>query len=329
MPRKAFPVLAFLLLVSVVSPAQSVVANIPLSGVPSGVAVSPLNNKIYAAVRDPSTGAPALAVIDGRTNAQVATVPLPAAFLVAVNIHTRRVYVAGCNFFQQFPAACTLSVIDGESNNLLTAIPVSSGAFIGVQGLAVNSATDRVYVSDADNSLIDVIDGRTNAIVNSISLDGQQPLGLAVDFVRNRVVAAINGPLIAVIDGRHNVVLQRIFVGADNANVAVNPVLKRAYVTNETFGPPSTLGVVDLEHFTVVANVPVGSNAFGVAADFASATVFVTDIFGQTIFVIDGRTNQVVANVAVFGRFIDVNPIRGLAYASDDFTQTIHVISER
>src|SRR5215472_16095193 len=275
MPRNAFPVLAFVLLVSVVAPAQSVVANIPVSGPPSGVAVSPLNNKIYAAVHDSFTGAQALAVIDGRTNTQVATVPLPAAFLVAVNIRTRRVYAAGCNFFQQFPAVCTLSVVDGESNELLTTIPISSGAFIGVQGLAVNPITGRIYVSDADNSLIDVINGSTNSIEASISLGGQQPLGLAVDFVRDRVVVAINGPLMAVIDGRDNVILQRIFVGASNANVAVNPVLKRAYVTNETFGPPSTLGVVDLENFTVVTNVLVGSNAFGVTADPVSATVFV------------------------------------------------------
>lgn len=300
-----------------------------MSGIPSGVAVSPLNDKIYAAVRDPFTGEPGLAVIDGRTNSQVATVPLPAAFLVAVNILTRRVYVAGCNFFQQFPAVCTLSVVDGESDKLLTTIPISSGAFIGVQGLAVNPITGRIYVSDADNSLIDVINGRTNTIEASISLGGQQPLGLAVDFVKNRVVVAINGPLIAVIDGRNNVILRRILVGADNANVAVNPVLHRAYVTNETFGPPSTLGVVDLEDFTVVTNVLVGDNAFGVAADPISATVFVTDILGSTIFVIDGRTNQVRASVPVFSRFIDVNPIRRLAYASDDSLETIHVISER
>ncbi len=327
MPRKAFTLLASILLVALSAPAQKVVATIFLSAAPSGVAVSPLNDKIYVAVRDFFTGEQALAVIDGRTNLQVATVPLPAAFLAAVNIHTRRVYVAGCNFFQ-FPAACTLSVVDGDSNKLLTTIPISSGAFIGVQGLAVNPITGRIYVSDADNSLIDVINGDTNTIETSISLGGQQPLGLAVDFVRNRVVVAINGPLIGVIDGRDNVILQRVFVGAENANVAVNPVIKPAYVTNETFAP-STLGVVNIEDFTVVTNVTVGNNPFGVAADPVSGIVFVTNLNDQTISVINGRKNLVVATVPVFGRFVDVNPIRGLAYVSDDFSQTIHVISKR
>jgi len=327
MARKALTVLIAVLLTALSASAQRVVASIPLSATPFGVAVNPFKNRIYAATVDSSTSKHALAVIDGRSNTQVATVPLPAATLVAVNVVTHRVYVAGCSF-PQAPVACSLSVVNGDDNELLTTIPISSGAAIGLQGLAVNPITDRIYVSDADALKIDVIDGKTNTITTSISLGGQQPLGLAVDFVHNRLVAVINGPLIAVIDGRNNAILQRVMVGASNANVAVNPVTERAYVTNEDFAP-STLGVVDIEHFTVVTNVPVGNNPFGVAVDEFSRIVFVTNLNDQTVSVINGRRNRVVATVHVFGRYVDVNQIRRLAYVSDDFSQTIHVISER
>jgi YVTN family beta-propeller protein len=324
MLRKALPVLTLLVLFAASAAAQRVVADIPVSSTPFGVAVNPLNDTIYAALVNFSTGAAGLAVIDGRSNFQVKTVSLPAASLVAVNIVTARVYVAGCNFTQA-PVACTVSVVDGHRNQLLTTIPISGNAGIGLQGLAVNPVTNRIYVSDADGLKIDVIEGKTNQVTASISLGGQQPLGLAVDFVRNRVVAVINGPLIAVIDGSDNQILQRVEVGAENANVALNPQIDRAYVTNGV----SAVGVADLGPFPLVFNVLVGNNPFGVAVDLISDKVFVTNLNDQTISVINGRTNRVAATVPVFGRFVDVNPVRGLAYASDDFSQTIHVISER
>jgi YVTN family beta-propeller protein len=324
MPRKALPVLSIVVLLALSAAAQRVVANIPVSATPFGVAVNPLNDKIYAALFDFSSGTGALAVIDGESNSQVKTIPLPAASLVAVNLVTGRIYVAGCNFAQS-PVVCTVSVVDGHTNMLLTTIPISSNAGIGLQGLAVNPITNRVYVSDADGLKIDVIDGKTNKVTASISLGGQQPLGLAVDFVRNHVVAVINGPLIAVIDGQDNAILQRIRVGAENANVALNPAIDRAFVTNGI----SAVGVADIGPFPLVFNVPVGNNPFDVAVDLISERVFVTNLNDQTISVINGRTNRVAATVPVFGRFVDVNPVRSLAYASDDFSQTIHVISER
>jgi len=318
-------VLAFLL-VAVSASAQTVVANIPLSANPLGVAVNPLSDRIYVAAQDFSTGTFELAVVDGSTNSQLTTVPLSTARQVAVNLVTRRVYVAGCDFAQSI---CNVSVVDGNNNKLLTTIPINHNPGIGLQGLAVNPVTNRIYVSDADNLLVDVIDGGTNQIMGSISLGGQQPLGLAVDFVRNRLVAVINGPLIAVIDGRDNSILQRVFVGGENFNVAVNPVLGRAYVTNNEFAPFATLGVVNIDDFSVVTNITVGNDPFGVAADVVSGVVFVTNSFDQTISVIDGRKNQVVETVPASGQYIDVNPIRGLAYAGDNFLPTLHVISER
>ncbi len=102
---------------------------------------------------------------------------------------------------------------------------------------------------------------------------------------------------------------------------------ERAYVTSETF-MATPISVVDTEDLRLVASVRVGNNPFGVAADLLSGVVFVTNLTDHTISVINGKTNRVVKTVPVFGRFIDVNPATGLAYASDDVSLAIHVISE-
>ena len=175
---------------------------------------------------------------------------------------------------------------------------------------------------------MDVIDGASNTIIDKISLGGSQPLGLAVDPVKNVLFVTINGPEVAVINGHSDTLEKRITVGGENANAADDPLTHRLYVTNEIFGP-STLGVVNTTDFQVVTNIPVGNTPFDVAVDQSSDLVFVTNIGDSTISVINGATNQNVATIQVFGRFIAANPNTHRVYASNDTTETIQVIAER
>lgn len=310
-------------LVTVPSSGQSVIANIPVSGTPFGVAADPINNHVYAAI-NPSS----VAVIDGATNSLLKTVPLPfGASRVAINLETRRVYIAGCDFAHS-PLICGLSVLDASDNEVIGSTMISSQEGIGIQGLAVNDKTNRIYVSDANNELIDVIDGESNTVIANISLGGQQPLGLAIDPHVNRLFAVINGNEITAINTHTNAILKRITVGHENANDAVNPFTHRCYVTDEIFAP-SDVGVVNTRHLQVITNIPAGNTPFDVAVDVRSNRVFVTNIGDATISVIDGESEKNVATVHVFGRFIAANPITHHVYASDDLSGVIHVISEQ
>jgi YVTN family beta-propeller protein len=306
------------------SAAQSVVADIAVSGIPYGVAVNPDNNRVYIPMTT-STGY-AVAVIDGKTNTVADTVTLSTgAFLDAVNLANGRVYIAGCTYSFP-PVTCGVSVLDGATDKVIATIPINAANGIGLQGIAVNPVTNRIYVSDASNLVIDVIDGNSNTIIASISLGGQQTLGLAFDYGTNELLAAINGNQIAIIAGWNNSV-HRVKLGTYNANAAVNPLTSRAYFTNETFAP-STLGVVDVRTGQVLANIPVGNNPFAVCVDLYSNLVFVTDKGDQTVAVVDGKTNTKVASVSVSGNFIDVNPVTRLVYTSDLSSDVVHVISE-
>jgi YVTN family beta-propeller protein len=303
-------------------PAQSVIASIPVNGSPEGVAVDPVSNRVYAAIFPTS-----VAVIDGATNSLLETVSLPfGAFRVAVDSSRKRVYIAGCDF-SQVPLICGLSVLDESTNTVVGSTQISANGGIGVEGLAVNPETNRIYVSDADNFEVDVIDAESVTIIANISFGRQEPLGLAIDPHPDRVFATINGDQVGVINVDSNRIIKRILVGQENANTAVNPATHRGYVTNENFAP-STLGVIDTRDFQFITNIPVGNTPFDVAVDASSDLVFVTNIGDSTISIVNGANNKNVGTIQVFGRFIATNPITHRVYASDDQTGTVHVISE-
>lgn len=307
------------------SHAQTLVTDIPVAGTPSGVAVDPASNRIYVSLGT-STG-DSVAVIDGTTNTVIDTISVPQAFVIATNPTNGRVYTAGCDFGQT-PVSCGVTVIDGRTDTIITTLPINTPSpSIGLQGIAVNPATNRIYVADDNNFKVHVINGSTNTFEAHIGINRQQFLGMAADPNTNQILAAVDGNEMAIIDGSTNTIT-RIQVGNFNANVAVNPSTSRAYVTNETFAP-STVGVVNLHTLKVVANVPTGNNPFGVCVDPYSGLVFVTNKGDNTVAVVDGKTNVKTGSVTVPSAFIDVNPRTKLVYTSDNAgANVVHLISE-
>ena len=127
-------------------------------------------------------------MIDEVTNSVIDDVPLSTGALVDVNITTGRVYVAGCTYTQS-KVTCGVSVLDSATDKVMATIPINVANGIGLEGIAVNPVTNRIYVADATNLQVDVIDGYKSAVLTTISMGGQQPLGLAVDFGTNAIRA--------------------------------------------------------------------------------------------------------------------------------------------
>jgi DNA-binding beta-propeller fold protein YncE len=313
---------------------HSVIAGIPIPGTPLGVAVDSIANRVYVAIRPQFFGGTPkpdrVGVIDGATNKLVKTVPLPfGAFEVAVDSARKRVYIAGCGFNEP-PVTCGLSVLDASNNTIIGSTQISSKPFIGIQGIAVDSKRNRIYVSDADNAEVDVIDGESITIVATISTNGQQPLGLSFDPTADRVFATINGNAVDVIDGQSRHIIKHIIVGDDNANTAFNPFTHRAYVTNENFAPASsTLGVIDTKDLHVITAIPEGNAAFGVTVDALTNVIFVTNINDSTVSIVNGATNKKIQTLNVFGRNIAANSLTHRVYTTDDHVNQVHVISEK
>ena len=80
---------------------------------------------------------------------------------------------------------------------------------------------------------------------------------------------------------------------------------------------------------TVTATIPVGFNPRGVAANPKTNTIYVANVFGNTVSVISGETNTVVATIRVgFRPFaIAANPKPSRAYVANGESNTVSVLA--
>ena len=198
-----------------------------------------------------------LFVIDTATNTVTATLPLPESVSgIAVSPDGRRVYAA--NSKQVF-------VIDASTNKILADIPTGTGPG-GITGIAVNPAGTRVYVtSNWDQSVLKVIDTRSNSVVTTIDFGrGSIPVGVAVHPNGTHIYVAEGGSgSLAVIDAATNTVINDIsLVGPCRFpspwGVAVDPAGSRIYVADQGCSDASGksyIYAIDAATETVLAHV--------------------------------------------------------------------------
>ncbi len=85
----------------------------------------------------------------------------------------------------------------------------------------------------------------------------------------------------------------------------------------------NSVSVIDTATNTIVATVPVGAGAYGVAVNPAGTRVYVSNPGSKDVSVIDTSTNAVVATVPVGGRpeGVTVNPAGTRVYVAEQHGQ--------
>src|SRR5262249_10613545 len=163
-----------------------------------------------------------------------------------------------------------VSVIDGDTNGVTTFGTASQPVSI-----AVNLATNRIYVANQGANSMTVIDGLTNSILTTVSA-GIQPAYVAVNPVTNKVYVVDQGSLsqhpgeVSTIGGATNQTVTRAFPpgGPLPQAAAVNPVTNKIYVPYATVTflntPVSAILVIDGD-----SNATSVLPAFGFAAGVA------------------------------------------------------------
>lgn len=206
------------------------------------IAVNSATNKIYVANNSIETSATTpgnITVIDGATNSTT-TLTDPNAispFSVAVNSATNKVYVANIG---EGTNHGNVTVIDGITNSITTVTDPNALLLSWINGrefaVAVNSATNKIYVANADSNNVTVIDGATNATTTVTEPNAAAPIAVAVDSATNMIYVANNGTnpgSVTVINGATNVATTVIDPNASAPNaIAVNPTTNKIYVTN-------------------------------------------------------------------------------------------------
>ena len=301
---------------SVVAGAQTISTVIHFPAATAGISVDPVRNKIYVVASDPTNTIFNLAVIDGTSNTVTTNIPLPSgALFPAVDYLANRIYVAGCNNLIA-PAACTVTVIDGDKDSVVTTIPVTTTSGSGLTGITVNPLCGLVYVANADDNVINIINGRQAKLAGSISLNGNSPSAIALNPVLNLLYVPYGTNQTAVINAWTKQILTTTTFGNETVAAAVNVLTGNVFVADDEFNGSSLTGVLGANGH-LVTSVSVGAFPAGVDVDPFTNLAFVTSPLTEQIAVINGSNNTIQATVSgVQAQYVAVNPATELVYAS-------------
>lgn len=196
---------------------DAVTASYSLPGAPVAITLNPGAGVLYVAYGN------SVSAIDTASGTLTSTVDLGVynhPWYLAVDPATGTVYAAGTND----KGTGTVWVLDtGTTLAVTRAIPVGTGLL----GVAVNVATDKVYVADVHAGVY-VIDGATDAVTHINTRSGAN--GVAVDGATNTVFAAMDGR-VAVIDGATSKVTMRIVAGSNawHGGIVADPDTGKVY----------------------------------------------------------------------------------------------------
>jgi DNA-binding beta-propeller fold protein YncE len=177
--------------------------------------------------------------------------------------------------------------------------------------IAVNPVTNTIYVADESSDVVAAIDGSTHAIT-SIPTVGPDQSAIEVDLTANKIyVANGGGGSVTAIDGSTNIATA-IATEIYPGLVAVNPKTNKVYITQDY-----SVAVID-GATNATTSVATGASPTGLAIDTVTNKVYVSTI-GKNIVMIDGNTNAVSPVGAIAAGTLSgiaVNPVTGTLFAA-------------
>lgn len=298
---------------------------------PNGLAVNPNTHRVYATSRNTDR----VFALDGTTLAVLGAADVGVLpWGVAVNPTSGKLYVA--NF-----GSGSVSVVDAETLEPLKTISVGGYPTF----VRVNSVLNKVYVVSYASNKLTVINGATDTVDASVSTGGSGAWGLAYNSVLNRVyVSHRDTRNITTLDGNNAfqvVTLQNVVpcgsgspYGMDFNADGVGD--RKLYVACAPSGNVNVARVylARATGLTPVTSLSIGQGGSngggGVAVDTATGNAFFTNSVDDTVSVIDGILDTVVATVSVgddpFG--IAVDPTTLKVYAGNRTGDSISAFTD-
>ncbi len=223
---------------------NAVVATVIVGNHPRGVAVNSSTSCVYVANRDDDS----VSVFDCASGTPTTVSVGDFPHVVGVNEVTNRIYVANAGAGYN-----NVSVINGDTNIEVTRVPVGQ---YPVFGIAVNPATDRVYVSNRTDDNVSVINGASNVEVTRVPVTAQ-PQSITTNPSTNRVYVAHNLTAdVWVIDGLANTPVATISTDGSDGGIAANPNTNRIYKGNYAVNTVSVIQDFPIPGVGGIAELP-------------------------------------------------------------------------
>ena len=268
----------------------------------------------------------------------------------ACNARTNRVYAVNSDANltgENFAVPGFVSVIDGSTNSVIANVEVGDNPW----GIAINEVTNKIYVPNAgflgqSPSSISIIDGATNTAVRADTsafpptarFFGQIVVNETTNKIYFRVPSGA-ATTIGVLDGATNVATPLPASLGSITAIRINKMLNRVYVASRDNGQ---LHVLDGATNTEIATLTTGSPGFSgrmavyetashLAVNEATGQVFVANFNDDTVTVVDGASNTIVATISVGDgpAFIAVNKLTNRVYVGNENNKTISFIDGR
>jgi YVTN family beta-propeller protein len=155
-----------------------------------------------------------------------------------------------------------LSIIDPVENKLLDSIDVG-----GKPETAVSDEAGKLYVNIEDKNEIVVINLKTFIVEAHWPLSpAEEPTGLAIDKVTNRLFAGCGNKLLAVINTKNGKIITTLPIGDGCDGVAFDSVTKNIFTSNGE-GTMSVFHEAAADKFEAIATIATKKGARTITAD--------------------------------------------------------------
>jgi YVTN family beta-propeller protein len=194
-------------------------------------------------------------------------------------------------------------------------------------GIAFDPSNGYLYVTDGGSTNVSVIDGSTNMVIKTITVQLDPIADVYVPSNGDIYVANFHSDSISVIDASTNTLSTTITSINSPRGLAFDPANGFLYVTNAA---ANTVTVIDTTTNTVTGSpIAVGNDPHGILFDPANNELYVVNNLSNDVTVIDATTNTVVGSPIPVGTApldAERDPVNGHIFVTNTGSNDLTVI---
>lgn len=184
------------------------------------------------------------------------------------------------------------------AQTVMDTIPIGPEVGNGIDpvAIAINFATNRLYVANEFSNNVSVIDNSSNKVVAVIDV-GFTPADIKINPATNLIYVSNSGSNdVSLIDGETGQVVDTIAVGNTPKGIGINSATNQIYVVNQD---SNDINIIDGVTNEVVDTIAAGSKPSHIAVNSVTNLLYVVNSEGNTVNVIDGSNNKSIATIEI------------------------------